>query len=107
MATTFEFLTLTPPEARLIVAALNGHLRSPGIAAYDELSLSIADSCGPHCAGERLDIDFNVPDWEMLVQRVANLSEAQANAVLNATEAFWQQDDSLAIDEMLQKVGLL
>lgn len=103
----FEFLTLTPLEARLIVAALNGHLRTPGVRATDELALSISDSCGPHCEGDRLDTLYGVPNWERLVTRIAQLTEAQADAVLTAAEAFWSGDLDLYTDEALQEVGLL
>lgn len=107
MASPYEFLTLTPPEARLIVAALNGHLRTAGIAAHSELAISIADSCGPDCEGDRLDTLYGVADWERLVARVTHLTEDQADAVLTSAAAFWAGDLDLYTDEALQNVGLL
>lgn len=102
----FEFLTLHPNEARLIVAALNGHLRGEGIAAYDELRLSIGDSCGPDAEGGRLDEMYEVGDWRMFVQRIYSLTEAQAASVLNAAASFWDAGGD-SIEEQLADVGLL
>lgn len=103
----YEFLTLTPAEARLVVHSQLGHLRTEGIAARDELTLSIGDSCGPDAEGDRLDVVHGVADWRSLVQRIHNLTEAQAAAVLDACAAFWNGDLSLYTDEALQQVGLL
>lgn len=103
----YQFLTITPAEARLIVSALNGHLRVDGISAKNELSLSIADSCGPDCEGERLDTLYGITDWVTLVARIHALTEDQANTVLDAAAAFWDGDLDLYTDEALQKVGLL
>ncbi|MBM3940459.1 MAG: hypothetical protein FJ318_06155 [SAR202 cluster bacterium] len=107
MTQPYQFLTLTPPEARLIVAALNGHLVTPGIAATDELRLSLADSCGPRADGERLDLAYGVADWERLVAAVSGLTEERAAAVLAAAAAFWDGDLDLYTDEALGAVGLL
>lgn len=103
----YEFLTLTPAEARLLVAALNGHLRTPGISARDELCLSIADSCGPAAEGDRLDLQFGVEDWARLVVRLSQLSAPQAEAVLDAVERFWAGGLTLETDEALQEAGIL
>lgn len=107
MARPYDFLTLSPAEARLIVAALNGHVATPGIPARDELALAITDSCGPDAEGERLDTLYGVRDWRALVARISALSDPQAADVLAAATAFWSGDHGLYLDESLQRVGLL
>lgn len=107
MTRPFEFLTLTRPEAMLIVASLNGHLRTPGISAYDELTLTIADSLGPDAEGERLDTYYGVEDWRELLARILALTEPQSAAVLDAVERFWDADLDRQTPELLSEVGLL
>lgn len=102
-----DFLTLSPEEAQLIVAALNGHLRTEGISPRDELLLSILDCVGPGAEGDRLDEIFGVPKWRALVVRLSALTEAQCAMVLDAAEAFWHKDLSLPTTELLGEVGLL
>lgn len=103
-----DVLTLSPQEATLVVAALNGHVRTPGVAAQQELLLSVFDSCGPDCEGERLDEVHGVADWRGLIARIAALSDAQADMVLEAAAAFWElggHADHIADD--LHTVGLV
>lgn len=102
-----DFLTLSPEEAQLIVAALNGHLRTEGIAARDELLLAILDSVGPDAEGDRLDELYSVTDWRALIVRISALTDAQAALVLDAIEAFWHGDLDLPANELLGNVGLL
>src|SRR5690606_4779303 len=102
-----DFLTLTPEEARLIVAALNRHIRTPGVSDRDELLLSILDSVGPDAEGERLDEQYGVTDWRSLIVRIAALTDAQAGMVFDAAERFWASDHERGTDELLSEVGLL
>lgn len=102
-----DFLTLAPEEARLIVAALNGHLRTEGIAARDELLLAILDSVGPDAEGDRLDELYSVTDWRALIVRISALTDAQAALVLDAIEAFWRSDLARETNELLSETGLL
>lgn len=102
-----DYLSLSTAEATLIAAMLNGHWREPGIAARDELLLSLLDSVGPDAEGERLDTVYGVDDWRSLVVRVAALSEPQAEGVMQAVEAFWRTADYPDHDDGLMAVGLL
>ena len=102
-----DFLTLSLEEARLIVAALNGHLRTEGISPRDELLLSILDSVGPDAEGERLDEIYGVTEWRAIIVRLSALTEAQCAMVLDAAEAFWHGDLDLPANELLGNVGML
>lgn len=102
-----DFLTLSPQEARLILAALNGHIRTPGVSERDELLLAILDSVGPDAEGERLDELYGVTDWRSLIVRIAALTDAQAGMVFDAAERFWASDHERGTDELLSEVGLL
>lgn len=102
-----DFLTLSPQEARLIVAALNGHIRTQGVPERDELLLAILDSVGPDAEGERLDELYGVTDWRSLIVRIAALTDAQAWMVFDAAERFWASDHERGTDELLSEVGLL
>lgn len=102
-----DYLTLDPAEATLIVAMLNGHLRTPGVTARGELLLSLLDSVGPDAEGDRLDTLYGVDDWRSLVVRVAALSEPQADSVLRAAEAYWDSERETSLSEGLLAVGLL
>lgn len=102
-----DFLTLSPEEARLITAALNGHLRTEGISPRDELLLSILDSVGPDAEGERLDKIYGVTEWRALIVRLSALTDTQAAMVLDAAEAFWHGDLDLPANELLGNVGML
>jgi len=102
-----DFLTISPQEAQLIVAALNGHTRTPGVSDRDELLLSILDSVGPDAEGERLDEQYGVTDWRSLIVRIAALTDAQAGMVFDAAERFWASDHERGTDELLSEVGLL
>lgn len=103
-----DFLTISPQEARLIVAALNGHIRTPAwVSERDELLLAVLDSVGPDAEGERLDEQYGVTDWRSLIVRIAGLTDAQARMVFDAAERFWASDHERGADELLSEVGLL
>lgn len=102
-----DFLTLSPQEARLIVAALNCHIRTPGVSDRYELVLFILDSVGPDANGERLDELYGVTNWRALIARIADLTDAQAAMVFDAAERFWASDYERDADKVLSDVGLL
>lgn len=103
-----DYLTLSPQEATLIVAALNDHLRTPGIGERDELMLTVLDSVGPDAEGDRLDEMYGVSDWKGLVVRVSALSHEQAAMVMDAAEAYWGLDPHADnIEDDLHAVGLI
>lgn len=103
-----DFLTLSPQEATLIVAALNGHLRTPGVGERDELMLTVLDSVGPDAEGDRLDEMYGVSDWKGLVVRVSSLSHEQAAMVMDAAEAYWDlAPHADNIEDDLHAVGLI
>lgn len=102
-----DFLTLSPEEAHLIIAALNGHFRTEGIDPRSELLLAINDSVGSHAEGDRLDELYGVTDWRALIVRVSALTNEQAEIVLETAQEFWEQDLGLPTNELLGDVGLL
>lgn len=102
-----DFLTLSANEARLIVAALQGHIRTPEVSARDELMLSILDSVGPVAEGDRLDEMHNVSDWRSLIVRIAALTDPQCEMVMDAVKQFWAEDLEHGTDELLGVVGLI
>lgn len=102
-----DYLTLSPNEAALITDMLNGHLRTEGVAARDELTLSLIDSVGPNAEGARLDTQHGVEDWRSLVVRVTGLSEPQAAGVIDAAGRYWREFSGLPLAEGLAEAGLL
>jgi len=98
-----DFLTLSPQEARLIVAALKRRSRTPGVSERYELLISILNSVShAKCFDELYG-----PGWRSLIARIADLTDAQARMVFDAAERFWASDHERETDELLSEVGLL
>lgn len=102
----YEYLSLSPGEAGLIVDALNGHMAAPGAGAREDLLLAVYDSLGlPDSDGDDLAPKWHVADRRGLVARIAALSDAQAEGVLRAARAYWQHEGTH--HERLSAAGLI
>lgn len=103
----YEYLSLSMPEACLLVDAMAGHWWDAGTDARTAIMANIYDSLGlPDSQGSDLAAKWEVADPRGLLMRLASLSDAQMAGLAAALKAVMASGDD-DIMSALQAHGLI